>query len=276
MGISGIGKNCTYIYNSQTGKLSTKDGSKDAFVDYYNGETTEDMLDTLNGFDANRKRDIQNMIKFFQSGMAKDIFNDKNGTEYEISVETVDATTSVYSVNGEQVFTAYNAVSYTYEEVSAFGTVTQPYKTHQHQGYDPKTNSINIAVGDVFDFGNGYRFIVKEDHILGEGYDNKSEESNKKANQFVWGLNALIHFADQQWFSSWIDQESTPMMLEFLRQLGVDTSKEFVINGTRCEVRNGRIREVGNNGVVPGSIHAEAVKRYEEMLYQPLSNWNRK
>lgn len=276
MGISGIGSNYTYIYNSQTGKLSTKDGSKDAFVDYYNGETSGELPDTLNGFDANRKRDIHNMIKFFQCGMTKDIFNDKNGTEYEISAEIVDATTSVYSVNGEQVFTAYNAVSYTYEEVNDFRTVGQPYKTHQHKDYDSTTNSINIAVGDVFDMGNGYHFTVKEDHIWGEGYDNKSEESNKKANQFVWGLNALIHFADQQWASSWMDKESTPMMLEFLKQLGIDTSKEFTINETKCEIRHGRIMEVGNNNVVPSSIYSAAVKRYEEMLYQPLSTWQKK
>ena len=28
MAISGIGNSCTYIYNSQTGKLSSKDGTK--------------------------------------------------------------------------------------------------------------------------------------------------------------------------------------------------------------------------------------------------------
>lgn len=275
MAVSGIGETYSYIYNSQTGKLSTKDGSKDAFVDYFNGEASEEALDDLNGFDATRKRDIQKMIKFFSCGMTKDVFNEKNGTEFEITAEVENATTAHYSVNGEKVFTAYSAVSYTYEEVNAFRTVQQPYKTKQHKDYCPETNSISIAVGDVFDMKNGYTFTVKRDHIWGEGYDGKSEESNKKANQFVWGLNALMHFADQQWPSSWMDKESTPMMIEFLNQLGVDTTKEFAINETRCEIRNGRIMEVGNNNVVPSSIHNAAVKRYEEMLYQPLSTWKK-
>jgi hypothetical protein len=38
MSVSGIGSNYTYIYNSTAGKLSTKDGSNDEFVDYYNGD----------------------------------------------------------------------------------------------------------------------------------------------------------------------------------------------------------------------------------------------
>lgn len=33
MGISGVGSTCNYIYKSQTGKLSSRDGEKDAFVD---------------------------------------------------------------------------------------------------------------------------------------------------------------------------------------------------------------------------------------------------
>ena len=38
MGVSGVGSRNTYIYNTQTGKLSSKDGQQDAFVDYFNGD----------------------------------------------------------------------------------------------------------------------------------------------------------------------------------------------------------------------------------------------
>ena len=73
---------------------------------------------------------------------------------------------------------------------------------------------------------------MMEDSIYGEGYGRENVEDDKKMNQLVYGLNALIRFADQQWFSSLIDKESTPMLLELLRELGVDTSKEFTINLT--------------------------------------------
>ena len=51
----------------------------------------------------------------------------------------------------------------------------------------------------------------------------------------------------------------------------MDTDKELIINETRCEVVDGKIKEVGNKVGVPGSIHQEAMKRYEEMLYLPLA-----
>ena len=266
MGISGVGGNYTYIYNSETGKISTKDGTEDAFVDYFNGDVSDETLKDLNGFDANRKRDIENMIMFFNSDVSPNRIFDNPDSD-----NLYDAVTSEYSVNGTKIFTAYNAVRYTYDEIDQFSSVTQPYKTHQSKGYDALTNSINIAVGDVFNLGNGYKLTVKDDCIYGEGFGNGGEEGDRKANQLAYGLNALIRFADQQWFASAIDKESTPMILRLLNELGIDTSKEFTINGTKCEIRYGRIKEVGNKNVVPKSIYDEAVKRYEQHLYQPLS-----
>ena len=77
----------------------------------------------------------------------------------------------------------------------------------------------------------------------------------------IGGLNSLIHFADQQYFSSMTDTY-TDYILDFLASQGVDTSREFVINGTHCELVNGKIREVGNDYVVPSSC----------LLY--TSGWN--
>lgn len=84
---------------------------------------------------------------------------------------------------------------------------------------------------------------------------------------------SLLHFADQQWFSSTTD-EYKDYILEFLSLQGVDTSREFVINGTHCELINGKIREVGNDYVVPDSIQQAAMKRYEEKMAELLKNGN--
>ena len=61
------------------------------------------------------------------------------------------------------------------------------------------------------------------------------------------------------------------MLLSFLRELGIDTSREFTLNGTKCIVKNGEIQESGNKWVVPSSVHNKALQRYEEWLSQPLS-----
>ena len=51
----------------------------------------------------------------------------------------------------------------------------------------------------------------------------------------------------------------------------------LMIYGTHCELVNGKIREVGNDYVVPSSIQQKAVKRYEERMAQLLKdgNWYR-
>ena len=113
---------------------------------------------------------------------------------------------------------------------------------------------------------------MERDRVRIDSYGKGTAEDYQNAGSFAFGLSALIHFGDQQAFSALHRATvSTPMMLEFLKELGVDTSKEFIINETKCEVRNGRIEEVGNKVGVPSSIHQKAVERYEKWMYLPLS-----
>ena len=259
----------------KTGKLSTKDGSEDEFVDYFNGDLAGKDSTDLNGYDAHRKHDILAMVRMFEMGLGKHLIENSEGDEIEITDEVVDAATSVYSINGEQVFTAYTALTYSKaEEIDIFGTMRQPFKTHHGTGYDPLTNRLSIGVGDVIDFGNGYRFTVEEDRVVCTGFRNDGSEEDTKAQAFASGLEALIHFGDQQTFSERMYVFlSTDMVLEFLKQMGVDTGREFIINDTRCEVVNGKVREVGNNYLIPSSIRAKALERYEQQQYTPMNAW---
>ena len=76
--------------------------------------------------------------------------------------------------------------------------------------------------------------------------------------------------------SAMIEKEYTPMLLELLREMGVDTGREFSINETKCYVADGRIKEVGNASGVPNTVYHAAAKRYEEWLNMPLSEKNKK
>ena len=46
---------------------------------------------------------------------------------------------------------------------------------------------------------------VQEDFVWGEGYGNGSKADDERCNMMIGGLNSLIHFADQQYFSSMTD-----------------------------------------------------------------------
>lgn len=269
MAVNGIGSVHTYIYNTSTGKLATKDGSKDDFVDYFNGDLSGKDSDTLNGFDQRQKCNINDILMLLQSEKVNGLIHGKNTDEIEITSVFEDATTSHYSINGDKVFTAYDMNAFTYMDHKMTDDLL--YRTLHAKPYDPSDNSLHIAVGDVFDLGNGYQLKVEKDHIQIESPDNGNEENDHKAKQLAYGLHALIRFADQQWMSGMIDRESTPMLLNLLHEIGVDTEKEFQINGTKCEVRHGRIREAGNRFAVPNSVFQKAQKKYEELLSAPLS-----
>ncbi len=114
MSISGIGSRNTYIYNSQTKRLSTKDGSKDAFVDYFNGELSEEECDFLNGFDARSKYGIKGMIETYSSSdEAQNPFNNPEKTEFEVSAEVFDAAETHFFIDGEHMVTEYDAYFFT-------------------------------------------------------------------------------------------------------------------------------------------------------------------
>lgn len=272
MAVTGIGSVQTYVYNSQTGRLSTKDGSADEFVNYFNGELSAEESEDLNGYDVKKKKNIEQVMQMVYGTGSFRGFKlgvDPNMAEYEITCEQVSGEESRYTVNGDKVLTEYIPMYLSPEEMAGWGKNT-PFKTTQSKAYDPETNSMNLAVGDVFDLGNGYRLRVGKDHVEAEGYGSGSADTDKRVESLANGLNALIHFADQQWPSIYIWPQQTPMLLSLLEELGMDLSKEFTINETKCVVEGGNIREAGNKWVIPSTAHDRALEEYEQWLSQPL------
>lgn len=270
MSITGIGSHYSYLYNAQTHKLSTKDGNDDAFVKYFNDEITEGEYGELNGYNAKMKGDILSMIRLFNSGVQGAKVFESDDDLYEITAEIVNGEEAKYSVNGVHSFKSYSAMPYTKAEVAEFSNPFRPYKTYDSKGYNVSDNSINIAVGDVYDLGNGKKVIVENNKMKGIGFTNDNMDIYH-FNVLLIGLDSLMRVADQIGFSSLFDEESTPMILDFLQKRGVDTTREFIVNGTKMEVVNGKIVEIGNTHVVPNSIFQKALKRYESWMYQPLA-----
>ena len=62
MGITGVGSSYNFVYNTKTGKLSTKDGSKNEFVDFCNGDVKGDDTETLNHFDEHTRYQFTRML----------------------------------------------------------------------------------------------------------------------------------------------------------------------------------------------------------------------
>ena len=271
MAITGVGSSFSYIYNTRTGKLSSKDGKEDEFIQYFNGDLSGEDSETLNGFDRGKRAQIKNMVKMWQHGVLQGGL-DPDSEEQEISGKIIDAATEEYYVNGQKAVTMYSGMMYTSGEFPGLWK-HQSYKTHESKGYDPSDNSVHLAVGDIYDLWNGYRLKVEEGSVAVMGYGSGSPEEDERAALAARGLGALIAFSEGSTFSAWIPKESTSMLLDILRKLGVDTDKEFILNGTRCEVKDGRIQEVnGNRSGAPNAVYEKALKRYEEALSELLAD----
>ena len=193
---------------------------------------------------------------------------------YEITVDGVEEETKALMQAALNVGdNGKNLYKHIYYCATQDGCESSQITKESKMKYEASTNSITIGIGSRFDLGNGYSVTVQEDCVWGEGYGKGSQADDERCNMMVGGLSSLIHFADQQYFSSMTDTY-TNYILQFLASQGVDTSREFVINGTHCELVNGKIREVNNDYVVPSSIQAAAVKRYEEKMSEFLKDGN--
>ena len=83
------------------------------------------------------------------------------------------------------------------------------------------------------------------------------------------GLKSLIYFADQRGCAGSIPSACYPGMLRFLTGSGVDTSREFVLNETRCHIVDGRIREVGNVDGMPLTMYRRTRRENHIRLEEP-------
>lgn len=273
MNVTGIGSHNTYYYNVDTKRLqSSETGEENEFCRWFNGDlSSEQLSDSINGYDSNIKNNLENMFYMYNDELKADVFQpSKNGNLCEISVDVLDAERVDCAINGQTIFHAKQVVDYNQEEIHTM-KYAGPYKTHTAKAYNQADNSINIAVGDRYELQNGYQIAVRDDWIEVIGYSRGETAYDPELECLIGGLNDLIRFADQQWTSGSISDESMPILLNFLRRLGVDTSREFIINDTKCELVNGRISEVGNTYGAPSSIYQKAIARYEEWLYQPVN-----
>lgn len=75
---------------------------------------------------------------------------------------------------------------------------------------------------------------ITETSIIAKSKDNSfyDEEELKKANKLAGTLNTFIRYANDQSGSIYFDADQQKNLLSVLQKTGIDTSKNFVINGS--------------------------------------------
>ncbi len=276
MSITGIGTTKSFTYHINAGKLESSNKGDDVFTQWYNGEISkEELPEEINGYDSDMKNQLEGVL---------DAYSEKNNSKgykwltenegrdvWNVTVEIKDVDLIEIRVGGVWKTECHLPVLCAKEDESIFTGKNVPYATTLHQDYDATDNSIQIAVGDKFDVGSGYTLVVGKNSvdIIKQPWANPKEWD--RIHYLSLALNDFLHFADQQWMSMESSDEINEVVIDFLKRLGVNTEEKFIVNKTRCEIVNGRIREVGNIWCIPSSMYNAAKRRYEELLYQPIN-----
>ena len=236
--ITGPGVKHSYVYDSVNKRIVSRDGKKDEFVDCFDGRATEEQLHSLNTWDS----DIMRSIKGDAQGNGLLDEMGKQAIEIKFTVEINDNGDMIWTFNyGGNEHTMLDGYTYPYAD-HEYENRNRFYKTEKHEDYNPDTNSISFAIGDSYDIA-GMKFKISRDNFSVK--DVNDLQQWKKAEPYACALSHLMLFVEGIWGAYVITDEDTPIALDFLEGQGVDTSKEFVVNGTRCNLVNGKIQEVG-------------------------------
>ena len=115
MSVSAIGNTYSYIYNYETKKLTTTDGTENEFTKYFNGEIDGYESETLNGFDRQRRSGFKDVLSLLEQGA----FGKEKPAEdavLELSGKNIDADTIEFYVNGKRYLKCSVAPALTYAE----------------------------------------------------------------------------------------------------------------------------------------------------------------
>lgn len=122
-----------------------------------------------------------------------------------------------------------------------------PYSQRENKGFRPLENSIWLVDGVKIPLSNGFTLEITSNGIDEIGDIRKLKEK-EEADFIAKALNSVIKMANGQieGYEFYRDGEkSTNDSLRGLEACGVQTEREFTINGTRFQVKGGLLQKTG-------------------------------
>lgn len=245
MAISGIGYTQTYYYNASTGTFTSKDKCGEAIADSLNEEKSPVRLAD---FEKQQKGLLEAFLRMqAQTGNKWDRYEQVDGQEgvYEVTYVKENELEAAVFVGEQEVF----------RQMATFclpGTFdgTWDYMFPERTFYDREKNSATIVPGDVFTLKNGYKIEVGKDgvRVAGDSYGKGSREEEAYAEKMAEAMNEFIKTANRGCFNlsvSMLGDITTQDIVDIVAQTGVNTSKEFTINGTKFAETDGQLHVNG-------------------------------
>lgn len=160
--------------------------------------------------------------------------------------------------------------SVTYEDIMVGNDIFSRFTVRADKGFNKSENSISLVPGVDIDLGNGIVLKITDSKVEMH-YDERTitEEKFRKAGQIAAALNKFIRYANGQNGSFGFDSEQRKLVETALKKLGIDTSREFIVNGTAFTTTgnvNGTLEKVDYDhryAMLPAHMWEEVLNRYD-------------
>lgn len=161
--------------------------------------------------------------------------------------------------------------SVTYEDIMSGNDIFSRFTVRADKGFNKSENSISLVPGVDIDLGNGFMLKIK-DSMVDIQYDKRfySDEKHRSAGQIAAALNKFIRYANGQNGAFGFDNEQRKLVETVLKNLGIDMSREFIVNGTAFTTTgnvNGTLEKVDYDhryAMLPAHMWEEVLSRYDE------------
>ncbi len=210
-----------FSYNTKTSKLTRRDGTEDEFCKIYNWEY--DKIEITKG---------ENRILGQLRGGIEDCARPSGAIDYskeniDIEYSVVDFFKSAIKV-GDRTFTCGfipPLLDFINQNASA---EPADYTYNDDLEYD---NGVSLIDGKKF-VVNGADCIIGKNHVIIKDTEGSSIKGNHSEYPLEFLMDMLIRLANGQMVSGWYtDKDIFKDIKEMLNQMGINTDKEFVING---------------------------------------------
>lgn len=272
MNVTGVGTAKTYYYNANTNKLYSKETKEtDDFAAYYNEEETDSTK--LNYFDIRMKNHITNFVKDF---LNSNYTNDEN--IYELSFEIKDAFTDTINIGNFSV-TGYTSPDLTTKQLDKFldSYIDEPEGNYRFKGHPELEglNQLSLKRGDIFSVHRDYSLKILNDRVIVLNSAGKEDTTNQEAMNTAKVFDLLIRYSNGEITPdkvTGINDENFNSLCILLKNLGIDTEKEFTINNVSSTLKDGYLKELNNPFGYSQELLKEIERDYEMFLYQHIHN----
>lgn len=195
-------------------------------------------------------------------GLQKGKIMNINGNSYYVNPNTRTLTSNIDNtrVYDKSVLSAMSSTLRPVEDMVE--VLNTPINLAGETSVNRRTNSINLALGASLKVAGNFTLIVREKGVEVQGVTNwDNQEESQKAQDMAGALATLLRNAGQTMsevgFSSAAKSNWTENVSKVLEYFGIDTSKDFTVNGMKYT------RDEDGNFISGAKV--DAMEAYEQL-----------